>query len=123
MTRAAMSSRPTCSTNTGKPTRSKDGYATITKAYDARGNRIGEAYYDEEGNPITVEGRLCRARRRTYDARGNQVEEAYFDEKGNPTRSKDGYARITKAYDVRGNVVEETYFDEKGDYISIKNSK
>ena len=35
----------------GKPTRLKDGYATITKAYDARGKRIGEAYYDEEGNP------------------------------------------------------------------------
>jgi hypothetical protein len=42
------------------------------------------------------------------------VEEAYFDEKGDPTRSKDGYAKITKVYNTRGEVVEQTYFDEKG---------
>ena len=35
----------------GKPTRSKDNYAGLTKTYDASGNQVEEAYFNEAGEP------------------------------------------------------------------------
>ena len=44
----------------GEPTRSIDGYAKVTKTYDARGNVVQEAYFDEKGDPTRSKDGVMR---------------------------------------------------------------
>ena len=89
------------------------GYARMTERYDARGNEIEEAYFDESGKPTRCKEGYAKVTGR-HDGRGNRTEWAYYDEQGKPTRHNEGYVRHSARYDERGNRTEDTYFDEHG---------
>ncbi len=84
----------------------------MTGKYDARGNQITAAYFDQAGKPARHKDGYALATAR-YDAAGRRTELAYFDEEGKPTRHRDGNHVWTARYDDRGREVEHAFLDEK----------
>jgi hypothetical protein len=87
-----------------KPALGKAGHARITRKYDASGNKVEEAYFDQKGRQI---GTRCKF---GYDANSNLVERSFFGPDDKPNLSAQGFAKIAWKYDARGDWIEKAYF-------------
>jgi hypothetical protein len=90
-----------------------EGFAAVSKEYDAQGNEIGATYLGVDDRPVPNRTEGYATKTVSYDACGRATESRFFDADNHPVRSKKGYADIRQTYDENNNVKEETYFDEK----------
>jgi hypothetical protein len=96
-------------------------YASTRRSYDAAGNHVGDAFFDERGSPtLSKEG--VASWRAKLDSRGNVIEIANFDERGAPTFTVDERIAGWRAKrDSLGRRVEVAYFGPDNQSILHKN--
>ena len=124
----------------------KDGYARIKYQYNDNKQRIGQTYYDADGNPVLISGEADEVRviwdnnqvigenywkdgkpvagekgyheiRHEYTTSGKLKNEFYYDVNGNLTQSTDGYAGIEKLYNSKGREMATLYYNEQGELM------
>ena len=96
------------------PILTKNGYASITAKWDARGNQIEWACFDKEGKPTIETSDGFHMYRQNYDERGHWTNWLHLGTNGQPILTKNGYASITAKWDARGNQIEWACFDKEG---------
>ena len=96
-----------------RPIARDDGFAAVSKEYDAQGNETVETYLGVDGRPVRNRKEGYAIKTVSYDACGRATETKFFDADNHPVRSKKGYADIRQSYDENNNVKEEAYFDLK----------
>ena len=87
------------------------GYATviITKS----DNEIVEAYFDNQGEPVTRQAGYS-AVKREYDATGSNVRTVYLGPDGQPVSIRNGYASEVHEFNSKGQMTAVRYYDEYG---------
>ena len=96
----------------GRPMALDEGFAAISKEYDAQGNETVTTYLGVDNRPVTNRTEGYAIKVVSYDGCGRAAESKFFDADNHPVRSKKGYADIRQSYDENNNVKEEAYFDE-----------
>ena len=91
----------------------KDGWVIRDVAYDARGNTINTAYFDEQHQPVEIKKGYARCAFE-FDSAGNTIEWKYFDRKGAPTTTDEAIHRLTSKREQHGFETESAYFDTSG---------
>ena len=92
-----------------------NGYASMIRTYDDRGNIITEHYYDEQGQPVRTSsfGYGCY---KEYDERNRNVLLAFLGNDDQPMVTAQGYAIALRIYyeeeDREGYVKEEYYYNQ-----------
>lgn len=94
-----------------QPIRTFNGHAIARYAYDARGNEIEVALFDEQGRPTLGVNYGCAIRRTEYDEQNRQIRTRCFGIDGQPTLDNIGAHGSRTLYDARGNVSEYSYVD------------
>ena len=97
----------------GKPTASKNIYATIRLQYDDRSRCTETAYFDPAGQPVAGSENNA-SWTKTYDDRGNAVRWNFLDGRGQLLVTTGGYAAIEWGYDDRGKKTRKTYLGADG---------
>lgn len=90
----------------GELTATTEGYAKTLYAYDDKGNRIEETYYDSNNRKYSLDD-YCTITYK-YDAFNNQIQKNYKDFSGNNAPKK---VVVKSKYDAWGNEIEMAYFD------------
>ena len=90
-----------------------EGFAAVSREYDAQGNETVTTYLGVDDRPVINRTEGYAIKTVSYDACGRATESKFFDADNHPVRSKKGYADIRQSYDENNNVKEEAYFDEK----------
>lgn len=91
------------------------GYASVRRVVE-NGNAVEEYFFDELGEPITVNG---------YHGRINLYEEGrctqitYVDADGQCVLNTSGYGMIKRVVDEKGRVLQELYFDTAGKPVAL----
>ena len=94
---AATKSTWACFDLNGKPAiNQSDGYHTVRKSYDERGNCIALEYYGVDGQRCLTKGGYAKSTAK-YDERGNGIEDGLFRLRRQIGTKTEGYARITGA--------------------------
>ncbi|MDR1347021.1 MAG: toll/interleukin-1 receptor domain-containing protein [Prevotellaceae bacterium] len=87
----------------------KRGYASRKAKYDDCGNKIEQAFFENDGTPAVGDG--CAKWTAKYDKYGNEIEASCFGIDGKLSLYKGEYAKLLSKYDDQGNKIEESYFD------------
>jgi hypothetical protein len=90
-----------------------EGFAAVSREYDAQGNETLTTYLGVDDRPVPNGTEGYAVKTVSYDSCGRPTETKFFDADRNPVRSKKGYAGIRQTYDENNNVKEEAYFDDK----------
>jgi hypothetical protein len=90
-----------------------DGFAAISREYDAQGNETVTTYLGVDDRPVSNRTEGYAIKTVSYDACGRATETRFFDSDKHPVRSKKGYADVRQSYDESNTVKEEAYFDDK----------
>ena len=105
----------------GKPVVNEYGFAETRWHYEGK-RLLGEAYFDEAGNPVVrIDKQYAKA---VYELDKNKhaIHEQYYDSEGNPAIWSNGYAEIRRTFgaEYEGNyVTHETYYDTSGNPTRI----
>jgi conflict system STAND superfamily ATPase len=97
----------------GKPLRTRYGYAGWQSRFADKGNEIQRIYFDEAGRPTRHRDGYA-GWQSTFDGQGNEIECEYRNERGERTRHRNGPAGWRGTFDGRGREIERAYFDEAG---------
>ncbi len=97
--------------------RTDTGYAVIRYEYDEEGNRISQAYFDTEEQPVISSKYHCAKILSKYDDYGNEIETQYLGPDGHLWNRDDyGFAKVYRVYDPRTcKLLQESYFVAKTD--------
>ena len=95
------------------------GYATIEKGYDLAGNYNRCAYFDKNGEPVSLGGGY-HGFELVFDEKRNILSKVYFGTDDQPINLASGYARILYTYDMDGNPLTEAYQDAKGEPVNCE---
>jgi hypothetical protein len=99
----------------GKPTLSKkDGYASMRRRYDERGNAIEHSFHGLNEELVPQKDLGAPIIRFTFDDRGNRIEGMVYGVDELPMLGKSGTFRSVRKHDRFGNVIEEAYFGKDG---------
>jgi len=84
--------------------------------YDARGNLIREAWFDENGMPLSRDSGRPAAIECAYDENGLLREETRYDGNGRLFAGSGGWARrmLRSTHSVEGTAIDRRYFGEDG---------
>lgn len=85
------------------------GYALVTRTFDAHGDLLGEAYFGVHDERVARPGSWSYATY-AYDDLGRLARGSYFGAKDEPAKL-DGYHTLTTKHDEHGNAVEIRYLD------------
>ena len=96
----------------GKPVSA--GWASQRTVYDANGNLIMEAWFDQSGQSAPADGEPYVTLRRTFDEDGRVETERYYNAFGQPEVCSEGYAAIAYAWDENGRIAEVHWFGTDG---------
>jgi hypothetical protein len=90
------------------------GYHRWVTRYNARGNRLEDAYFGPTGQPVVTTWGYHRCVVR-FDARGRALEQVNYGAAGDPAfRAGDGAFRLVWFYDARGNLTESLILGPNG---------
>jgi uncharacterized protein CbrC (UPF0167 family) len=103
-----------------KPAPNDNGYATIRKTYDLRGNLTRVTVFGGNNEPVLLKKQGYHGWQAEYDDHGNQTLETYLGLDQKPASVADGYATIRMAYDARGKLIRKTFHDVKGEPVVSK---
>jgi hypothetical protein len=109
-----IAGRPALRSWTEKSPKPGEGYARLSKQFDARGQVIEENYFGIHGERIKNRHGWARALH-GYDDRGNEVQTRYFGTKDQPVPIAEGYHAVRTKHDLQGNGIELAYFGTDGE--------
>ena len=89
------------------------GYAMIKFNYDSWGNRVGESYFDVDGNPCLATENNAASIQLVLDDNSNVIEEDFYGIDGALCKDKGGAAVYIYERDNRGRVIKRQTFDEE----------
>jgi YD repeat-containing protein len=92
------------------------GFTTVKYLYNERAELLGEAYYDEKGNPSMVKG--YASYRIERESEYKQIK-TFYDESGSPMDISEGYAQVVTTYSQRGLTLSESYYNALGEPVII----
>lgn len=79
-----------------KPMIGPNGYHMVKYKYDKNGNKIEEAYFNTNGNSMSVDG--VHLQKNGYDDNGRNTSLSYYDTAGKPTDCDAGFHKVTVTY-------------------------
>jgi eukaryotic-like serine/threonine-protein kinase len=99
----------------GKPAVDQsDGYHTVRKSYDERGNCVEVEYYGADGQRCLIKDGYAKFMS-DYDDRGNEVKVACFGLRDEPAIDQSiGYQTAKMSYDEHGNHIAWEYYGADG---------
>ena len=109
-----------------EPILNSNGYASVIRTFDDRGNIVTEHYYDEQGEPVRTNsfGYGCY---KEYDGRNRNVLLAYLGNDDKPTVTAQGFAIAFRVYyeeeNLEGFIKEEYYFDQDHQPAILQNGQ
>ena len=88
-------------------------YSVLEMEYDLHGNRIADNYYDQNGEPVDLEGYGARMEY-DYDARGNLLETRWFGPDGLPLAAgSEEHQNIRRqTFDPTGNLIRTEHLNQ-----------
>ena len=98
----------------GSLSATRTGLAALRREYNRDGQLLWEANFDENGDPIAVNGTFA-AQVHTYDYAGNETGEKFFDVDGKPVTGSNGYASAAYTCDEQGNITGISYFNAENE--------
>ena len=97
----------------------KTKYCRIDRTWLDSNHASSEAWFDTEGNPMTLGDTYVRIERE-FDEAGNVIRQKYYGEDGNPVANSNGYGEIRREFDEKKQVVYEAWFDTEGQPMCVK---
>ena len=87
----------------------------VTRIQTLYGKTVtSEAYQDENGKPVPINGDTYCKVEYTYDKAGNRNREKYYGADEKPILCSKGYAIIYREFNSRGQVVYEKFYGTDG---------
>ena len=91
------------------------GYAIVTRRIQSKGIYRYEEYFDEEKNPMNLQGGYHGI---SYKwKKGRKISETFIDFDRKPVNGIDGYATVMYEYDEDGNNIAREYLNAEGEPV------
>lgn len=109
--------------NTEKPMKTKQGYASIRYNYYSNdsienGRVESEYYFDEYENPVSLSlGQF--GVHKEYDENGLESILSYLDADGNLIQTNKGYSTVIRTFQTNNTVATEKYYDLDGNPVAL----
>lgn len=96
-------------------------YSSAVYGYDLLNNKVKEAFFDANGDPVQISSGYSIGRV-VYDSQRRPVEYSYYDTAGIPCYREQKYHKWCCTYDERGNLTGNSYYDHAGKPCKLNGS-